>query len=413
MTLLAFAGKSVAAPTKPMISEQQETMSVSKPKKRLLFGLREGLNALAPGTHPAHPGRILSVDALRGFDMFWITGGNVVFLKLNEAIRSPLSATIANQLDHVPWQGFHFYDLIHPLFLFLVGVATPLSFQRRLASSSKATLWKHILKRVAILWFLGMIIQGHLLSYDFRQVAFYSNTLQTIAVGYLMASVLILYLDVSGQFLATLGLLLVYGAVLALVPVPGIGRPILEPYHNIALYLDCLILGSHQDGTYWTWILPSLSFGAMVMTGVFASYILQSAVTGLRKAGVLLVTGVVLSAVGLALHIVQPIIKHIYTSSYDLFSCGLCFLLMALFYLIVDHWKLTRWTKFFIVIGSNSIFAYVLGELYGFEGFAGVFLQGLKVHLGNWYPFVLSIGAYTVFWLILWHLHKQKIFIKI
>jgi predicted acyltransferase len=347
----------------PIISEQHETISGSKPTTRPLFGLTKALNALAPGTHPAYQGRILSVDALRGFDLFWITGGHLVFLKLNDARRSPLSAAIANQLHHVPWAGFHFYDLIHPLFLFLVGLAMPLSFQRRLASSSKGTLWKHILKRVVILWFLGMVVQGHLLSYDFNKVFFYSNTLQTIAVGYLIASILILYLDVSGQFLATLGLLLVYGAILALVPVPGIGRPILEPYHNIALYLDCLILGRHQDGTDWTWILPSLSFAAMVMTGVFASYILQSTITGLRKARVLLLTGVVLSAVGLALNMVQPIIKHIYTSSYAHFAGGLCFLLMALFHLIVDHWKLIRWTKFFIVIGSNSIFAYVLREL--------------------------------------------------
>lgn len=400
-------------PAEPTFSEQHEITNASRPTKRFLFSLTKGLSSLTPGTHPARQGRILSVDALRGFDMLWITGGEAVFLRLNDAVRSPLTSAIANQLDHVPWVGFHFFDLIHPLFLFVVGVAMPLSFNRRLASCSKATLWKHILKRVAILWFLGMIVQGRLLSYDFKQFAFYSNTLQTIAAGYLIASLLILYLSVPGQLFATLGMLLIYGLILALAPVPGIGRPVIEPYHNIAAYFDRLILDSHVDGTDWTWILPSLSFGVMVMAGVFASYILQSAIAGLRKVRALVVTGLLLTTAGLALQIGQPIIKRLYTSSYDLFASGLCFLLMALFYLIIDYWRLARWTKFFIVIGSNSIFAYVLAELYSFEGFAAIFLQGLKVHLADWYPVALSIGGYAVFWLILWHLYKQKIFIKI
>jgi predicted acyltransferase len=383
------------------------------PAEGLLSRFAARLNSRSEGNPLASQGRVLSVDALRGFDMFWITGGGIIFLKLADAVRSPVTAAIARQLEHVPWAGFHFYDLIHPLFLFVVGLVMPVSFRRRLAASSPTVLWNHILKRVAILWILGMVVQGNLLSYRFSKVAFYSNTLQTIAVGYLIASVLMLYMSVSGQLFFTLGMLLVYGAILALVPVPGIGKPILEPYHNIAAYLDSLILGSHVDGTDWTWILPSMSFGALVMAGVFACHILQSAMTSLRKTGALLAIGGVLTLAGKAVALFQPMIKRLYTPSYVLFSAGLCFLLMALFYLLIDHWKLTRWTSFFIIIGSNSIFAYVLGELYGFDGFAGIFLQGLKVYLGDWYPLVLSIGAYAVFWLVLWHLYKQKIFIKV
>jgi len=135
--------------------------------------------------------------------------------------------------------------------------------------------------------------------------------------------------------------------------------------------------------------------------------------TELRKTSVLLVTGAVLTLAGKAAALFQPMIKRLYTPSYVLFSAGLCFLLMALSYLLIDQLKLTRWTSFFIIIGSNSIFAYVLGELYGFDGFAGVFLQGLQLYLGKWYGLVLSITAYAVFWLILWHLYKQKIFIKV
>ena len=369
------------------------------------------LNALA--APPATPqGRVLSIDALRGFDMFWITGGGAIFLRLADAFPSPLTAALARQADHVPWAGFHFWDLIHPLFLFVVGLVMPISFRRR-ATASTAALWKHILKRVAILWMLGMVVQGNLLTYDFSKFAFYSNTLQTIAIGYLIASALILYCSVSGQLLVTSGLLVLYELMLAFIPVPGLGGPVLQPYRNLPAYVDTLILGRHADGTDWTWILPSLSFAVLVMAGVFASYVLQSAMTALRKIRALLTTGAVLVVAGLALSPFQPIIKKVYSSSYVLFSAGLCFLLMALFYLVIDYWKFSRWTEFFVVIGSNSIFAYMLGELYSFDGFAGIFLQGLKAQLGNWYPFVLAAGAYGVFWLILWHLHRQKIFIRI
>ena len=389
--------------------------STEKPDSHagILHGTAARLNALVASQMPASNARVLSIDALRGFDMFWITGGGVVFLKLADAVHAPLTAALAAQLEHASWAGFHFEDLIHPLFLFVVGLVMPISFSRRLAGASKSNLWKHILKRAAILWVLGMIVQGNLLSYNFSKIAFYSNTLQTITIGYLVASALILYLDVPAQLLVTLGLVAAYGLIIAVVPVPGLGKPVIEPYHNIAAYVDSFVLGAHVDGTDWTWILPGMSFGALVMAGVFASYILRAAMPALRKVGALFVTGLVLSSAGLVVSQVQPMIKRIYTSSYTLFSAGLCFLLMALFYLLIDYWKFTRWTKFFIIIGSNSIFAYVLGELYSFDGLAGVFLQGLKLHMGAWYPVTLAVGAYTVFWLILWHLYRQRIFIRI
>lgn len=357
--------------------------------------------------------RVLSIDALRGFDMFWITGGGLIFMKLADAVHSPLTSAVAAQMDHAPWAGFRFFDLIHPLFLFVVGLVMPIFFRRRMEGTTTIALWKHILKRVAILWVLGMVVQGHLLSYEFSKLSFYSNTLQTIAVGYLIASALVLYSRVRTQLVVTIGMVAAYWAILAFVPVPGLGKPVLEPYHNLAAYLDSWILGAHGDGTDWTWILPGLSFAALVMAGVMASHILQAAMSELRKMAALTVTGAVLTVAGLVVSLGQPMIKRMYTSSYTLFSAGLCFLLMALFYLLVDYWKLTKWTKFFTVIGANSIIAYVLAELYSFDGFAGVFLGGLASRLGAWYPVVLSVGSYAIFWFILWHLKRQKIFIRI
>lgn len=371
------------------------------------------LNTLDPSTFPVKQERILSVDALRGFDMFWITGGALIFTTLHDAVKSPVTGFVADQLEHVEWKGFHFLDIIMPLFLFLTGVSMPLSFKKRLQKGSSSDVWKHIIKRVIILWILGMMVQGNLLTYDFSKFAFYSNTLQAIATGFLISAVIILNLDVRKQLLVTVLLPVIYFLLLYIIPVPGAGKPVIEPHENLPLYIDKLLLGSHQDGTNYTWILTSINFAATVMTGVFASYILQSALTSGKKLQFLFFTGLVLFVAGALMNIIDPIIKHIWTSSFVLFSSGICFLLLSLFYLIVDYWNIKGWTTFFIVIGSNSILAYIIGDLYNFSGLAGVFLEGLKPNLGEWYPFVLSLGSYTCFWLFFYYLYRNKIFIKV
>ncbi len=375
--------------------------------------LRQIMHLIDPKSFPAITGRILSVDALRGFDMLWITGGATVFISLNDAVHSPFTETMAAQMEHVPWQGFHFLDIIMPLFLFVTGVSMPLSFKKRLQKPQGATLAGHILKRVVILWILGMIAQGNLLTYDGSQIVFFSNTLQAIAAGYLISSLFILRLNVPTQLLYTIALLLIYFIALYYIPVPGVGHAVLAPQQNFPLYIDKLLLGSFQDGTNYTWILTSLGFAATVMTGVFASYILQSGISQLGKLKALFVTGLALIAAGLLVNPIQLIIKHVWTTSFTLFSSGLCFLLLALFYLVVDYWKYQRWAMFFIVVGSNSILAYMIGDLHCFSEVAGIFLSGTKRFLGDWYPFVLSIGSYAVFWLLFYFLYKKKIFIKV
>jgi predicted acyltransferase len=379
----------------------------------MLNGLKKIIHLIDPKSSPAIKDRILSVDALRGFDMLWITGGATIFVSLNDAVHSAFTETMAAQMEHVPWQGFHFLDIIMPLFLFVTGVSMPISFKKRSQKPQGTTLLAHILKRVVILWILGMIAQGNLLTYDGSKIAFFSNTLQAIAIGYLVSSLLILNLNVFAQLLCTLALLVIYFLALYYIPVPRVGNAILEPQQNLPLYIDKLLLGSHQDGTNYSWILTSLGFAATVMTGVFASYILQSGISGLGKLKTLFVTGLALVAAGLLLNPVQLIIKHVWTTAFTLFSSGLCFLLLALFYLIIDYWKYQRWAMFFIVVGSNSILAYMIGDLHCFSEVAGVFLSGTKRLLGDWYPFVLSIGSYAVFWLLFYFLYKKKIFIKV
>ena len=358
--------------------------------------------------------RITAVDALRGFDLFWIIGGGAVITQLANIFPSQITEFMSVQLTHVEWEGFRFYDLIFSLFLFIVGVALPFSFRKRLERSpSKAALWPHIIKRFIILWILGMTIQGNLLDYDPDKLKLYSNTLQAIASGYLIASVFILYLRISWQFTGTILLMIVYWGFLALVPVPGYGPGVITPDGNFAIYIDKLVLGQFQDGTAYTWIISSLNFGAIVMMGVFCGYLLQSEQKINKKVLQLLIAGVVCIIVGGIWSIWLPSVKHIFTSSFVLFSGGICILSLALFLWLIDGLNFKKGFAFFTIIGMNAIFAYCASHLFEFGLVADVVVEGLKQYSAEWYRFLRSLVGFGVLFLLLWQMYKHKIFIKI
>jgi predicted acyltransferase len=359
-------------------------------------------------------GRVYAVDALRGFDMFWIIGGQKIFRNLDDVFHSPTTQWISRQLDHAEWFGFTFYDVIMPLFLYLVGISMVFSFNKRLSRNpSRWMLWKHILIRVFWLWILGMVVQGKLLTYDFAQIKLYSNTLQAIATGYLIAALLVLSVPLMRQMIATIGLLAVYWAVFALVPVPGIGAGVFTPEGNIAIYIDKLVLGHFQDGTSYSWLLSSLNFGATTMLGVFTGLLLQSKIGGMGKTGVLLVCGIALTVLGIAWQIWHPLIKHVWTGSFVLFSGGLCFLLMATFYFLTEIRGYRRWSSMFIVIGANAIFAYVSSHIFDFRLIAKVFVGGLEPFIGAWYSITLALGGFLVLYLVLKYMYDNKVLVRL
>lgn len=360
--------------------------------------------------------RVVSVDALRGFDMFWIMGGEGIFMGLDKVFHNKISGFINEQLNHVEWFGFHFYDIIMPLFLFLVGISMVYSYRKRLsAEKSDIPLWKHTIKRIAILWLLGMIVQGNLLSYDINKFLFYSNTLQAIACGYLIATFIILYLPVLHQITATVGLLLLYWAIMGLIPIAGSTVGAYTPNGNVAQYVDAFILGRFDDGLDYTWIISSLNFGATTMLGVFCGYILQSGESKLKKFRNFLIFGVLLIVLALVLDIWHPIIKKLWTSSFVLFSGGISILLLAVFYLIIDVWNIRKGTKWMIIIGSNAIFAYVVWHVFGSQirSMADVFIIGLNPFIGEWHETLSYAGGFLIIFAVLRYMYKNKIYIKI
>ncbi len=357
------------------------------------------------------PERIMSIDVLRGFDMFWIANGKSLFVALVLIVcGGTVPGWLDYHLEHPEWNGFSAWDMIMPLFLFIVGASMPFAFQRRKESGKGgARLYLKILRRVAILWVLGMIAQGHLLTFDISKLHFYSNTLQSIASGYLVASLVLLHLPLAGQIAVTAFLLLFYGLLMMFVPVPGHGAWLLTPDANLAMWVDKAVLGRFRDGTHYTWVLSSLGFSATVLLGVHAGQILLSPRTQMRKLYWLIGLGLACLAAGRVWGIWLPIIKHIWTSSMALWAAGWSFLLLAAFYAVVDMMGFRKWAFFFMIIGMNSIVAYMVPELINlnmFAGFLGAKTTGVL-------ELALDMLSFVILWLVLYFMYRKRLFVRI
>ena len=364
-------------------------------------------------------GRLVSLDALRGFDMFFIAGGLQIIQKIFVLCGVDKTHVLYLHTKHQPWEGFHAWDLVMPLFLFMVGAAMPFSFNKRLGSGdSKAKLYGHIFKRVVILVILGMVVQGKLLDLKWANIRFYSNTLQAIAAGYLIASVAMLHLKVRGQAITCGCLMLGYFLLMKYVPAPGLAAGMFEPDQNLAIYIDNLILGSHGDGSTYAWILSSITFGATTLIGVLAGHWLRTPRKEYEKFAGLFVAGIVLIAAGWIWGKWNfPLIKKLWTSSMVLYAGGWSLILLALFYLVIDVWKFQAWAFGFKVIGMNAIFVYVSWHvLGGYKFYTRVFdsvFHGFYQWTGDWTPLIKTSGAFMVSWLVLLWMYRKKTFVKI
>ena len=358
--------------------------------------------------------RLASIDVLRGFDMLMIIFADRFFQQLHEASQTKTSLFLATQFDHPDWFGFHFYDIIMPLFLFLVGVVIPFSMERRVAEIDKKTkLYPHLVKRFIILFILGWIVQGNLLDLDINKFKFFSNTLQAIAIGYLFSCIAYIHLSKNSRYILFAACLIIYGLLLEFANVPGIGNSELLPNKNIAIYIDRYIFGRFDDGTQYTWLLSGLGFIATTLSGLFAGEMLRSKLPRLKTARNLVLVGISFIIIGLVLNMFHPNIKKIWNSTFVLLSSGLCFTLLALFYWIIDIKGYTKWAFPLKVIGINAITAYLLSHVIDFPEIANYVLFGLEQYLGNYFEPFKIIGGLGILYLLLWYMYKNRTFIKI
>jgi predicted acyltransferase len=367
------------------------------------------------GTAPVKT-RLLSLDALRGFDMFWIIGGDALFRSLAEVTDWGWAKGWAAQLEHVQWAGFHFYDLIFPLFMFISGVAMPFSLLAKAeAATDKRPVYLKLVRRALLLVFLGFIY-NHLTALSFATQR-YASVLGQIGLAYLFAALIMLNVrSLWGRLVALFGILGGIAVLQLLVPVPGIGAGILTPEGSINGFLDRLILpGRLYDKIFDPeGILCIVSATSVTLMGGLAGLLLKSAkLAAHRKALLLAVSGVGLTVAGYVLGGFYPVVKKAWTATFDIYAAGLSLILLALFYLVIDVFGLRRWSFAFQVIGLNPITIYLGTRMIDFDYTSRFFFGGLARLAGPSGVLVLEAGTIVVEWLALYALYKKKIFLRI
>jgi predicted acyltransferase len=333
---------------------------------------------------PVHSSqRVVSVDALRGFDIFWILGGDGAIWALDEMTRDkgPVIGTIGHalsyQMEHASWDGFRFYDFIFPLFIFVTGVAIVFSLPPLVEKQGLRSAYIRIIRRSLILYGLGLIYYGGISQHwnDIR----YLGVLQRVGICYLFASILFLNLNLRGLLATFVALLLGYWALMTFVPVPGIGPANYAPDTNFANWVDAHYLPGRLCDTTRDpeGLLSSLPAIATCLIGVFAGMLLKDRrFTAQGKSLVLIGAGITVAAAGYLWSLQLPLIKQLWTSSFVLVAGGYSLMLLGAWHHVIDVRGFRRWPTIFVWIGTNAITLYIINNVMSFERFATRFVGG-------------------------------------
>jgi predicted acyltransferase len=314
--------------------------------------------------------RVVSIDALRGFSIFWILGADAVIWSLHDILRdegpvlSAAGSFLNTQMTHVAWEGFRFYDFIFPLFIFVTGVAIVLSLPRLVEREGKAQAYARVIRRALILYGLGLIFYGGISRHwgDIRLL----GVLQRIALCYLATSLLFLNLRARGLAVALVVLLAGYWALMTFVPVPGVGAGSFAPDANLANWIDAQYL------PLWKWdltrdpegLLSTLPAIGTCLLGVLAGLLLTDPrLKGSQKSLWLIAAGMALIVAGYLWGLQFPIIKVLWTSSFVLVAGGYSLILLGALHEVIDVWGFARWATMFIWLGANAITLYFINNV--------------------------------------------------
>jgi len=314
--------------------------------------------------------RVVSVDALRGFNIFWIIGADAVVWSLNDMLRdkgpalSAVASFLNTQMTHAAWEGFRFYDFIFPLLIFVTGVAIVLSLPRLVEREGKARAYVRVFRRAVILYGLGLIFYGGISRHwgDVRLL----GVLQRIALCYLVASLLFLNLQVRGLVVTLVTLLALYWALMTFVPVPGIGAGSFAPDANLANWIDAHYLPG------WKWditrdpegLLSTLPAIGTCLLGVLAGLLLtEPRLKGGQKSLLLIAAGLSLLVAGYVWGLQFPVVKVLWTSSFVLVAGGYSLMLLGISHQIIDIWGYRGWAMAFVCLGANAITLYFINNV--------------------------------------------------
>lgn len=414
----------------------------------------------------------MSVDALRGFDMFWIIGADSLVYALNRMSQTRTISFLATQLEHAEWQGFHFYDLIFPLFVFIVGVSLVFSLSKTMETAGRAEALKRVFRRSILLFVIGILYSSGFANRwpDMRLM----GVLNRIALAYFFAGLLFCFF--KARVLATMAVVLLagYWGLLALTPIRDIqltkpalalaaekageteaaalfraeGNPSAikyspawaaaekmfvtttdrvrgkyEPGLNLVNHLDFQYLPGRKYDQFYDpeGLLSTIPAVVTCLLGAFAGLWLRNAsVPGKRKVCWLLAAGTLSAALGWAWGGEFPVIKKIWTSSYVLVAGGYSAILLGVFYLLVDVLEFRSWCQPFVWMGMNSITVYLTANIIGgFRPLARRFAGGdirafFEAHVAQGFgDIMISVaGLLLAFWWV-YFLYRRKVFLRL
>jgi predicted acyltransferase len=389
-------------------------MNVSEIQEPVLKVSDPGRDAI---TMQASPQRLYSLDALRGFDMMWIMGAEGIVEGLAKATGSPFWEAASVQMVHPLWNGFHFYDLIFPLFLFLAGVATPYSIGRELEKGkSRGELLVRVIKRGLVLVLLGIVVNEGLHIKPLSEIRF-ASVLGRIGLAYMFANIIYLYTKERAQVIWFGALLTGYWLLLKFAAAPGFAPGDLTMEGNFASYMDRIILpgrlykGIHDpEGLFST--IPAVS---TALLGILAGRLLKTSPLALqRKALLLAAAGIISLILGQIWNLDFPINKNLWTSSFVLHVGGFSLLLLSLFYYVIDVLGYKKWAFFFKVIGMNSILIYMSGIFINWKYTTDAFFGWIGELIGDPFNIVIMAVCYLfIKWLFLYVLYRKKVFLRV
>ena len=396
--------------------------------------------------------RLMSLDALRGFDMFWILGADSFVYALHETSQNPVTAFLATQLDHAEWAGFHFYDLIFPLFVFMMGVSTVFSLTKIVQREGRAAAVKRVLQRGILLFIIGLIYSGGFTNPwpDMRLM----GVLNRIALAYTFGGLLFIFLRTRALVAIAAASLLGYWALLEFVPFPDV-RPtpggdavitkeagftnvsqlsmgstnLLRGSYiqgvNLTDYLDQKYLPARKyDGTYDPeGILSTMPAVVTGLLGIFAGLLIcKKSVPDTKKVLWLLGAGAVSAMLGWVWNLEMPVIKKIWTSSYVLVAGGYSAMLLGAFYWVVDIKQWRKWCQPFVWIGMNPLTLYLTSNFLGGLGFeklsrrlvGGPVKSFLDAHVtAGFGDLIIAATAVALFLWFAHFLYQRKIFLRL
>lgn len=362
--------------------------------------------------------RLQCIDALRGFDMFMISGAGAFIYSLKGKTQWPWVETLAGQFEHTPWHGFTFYDFIFPLFLFIAGVSIPFSLNAGLNQGlSKSQLYKKAFRRMIILIAIGILEKNLPFPFfDWSQIRL-GGVLQRIGIAGFVSTILYLNFNFKNRMLWVAGVLLFYYGCMFIIPVPGYRLGDLSFEGNLHGWIDRAILPGRllQDTFDENGIFTQLPALCLTVLGSLAGDTLKLVNMSSYKILMrLCLFGLICLGLGLIWSLHFPINKRLWSSSFILLTGGMSFLLLALFYWMIDILQFKKWAFFFIVIGLNSITIYLIYHFvdFGYTSrllFEGLYMQSAK----QWHPVFQNFGALMLVWVFLYWLYRQKLFLKI